>query len=537
MLDTYINLLKKGNQALFEYYDNNSDDITLAGELSNKPSEEDVIRFLFKKFVVLNDKMLLISDGLIHRINSKNAFFVMAEMQLRRNYPLLKIFTVTEKGKRVWNIDINSIYETINSVNDFQMLRYESDLFADKQKVEVNYDTKVITVVGNKIHIKELENFNIPQSIQKDVLSDYKSHFKEFDELLNLIIDMRFAKDRKASFLHMRVKSNWGKSFLSGLLKNLQIGFEIDYQNLMNTGASSISPIQVRNSFVLILDEFNNFSQEMKKLSHEFTFAPKFGQSETIELYLKILMSAEKSPSFSGGVDAQIINRVMVFDIDDKEAVELKERAMYKKYGNSRYMAVLERYAHDFLHERLAQYLSMEKHEAHKRADERVAIALSKYKMKAESLNDNTKYIINDAIYNILQTADGDYSLNNKLRELKSNIIEIRKGKHDGKIFIKSPQKVFETILKIETSENEYKKMRYKLNNLEEVVNLVADHRGSAAKINNQSKSQKGIIIDIEEPRTASEIIEELKESGNLIIEEKVDKDGNLVDVDGNAIF
>jgi len=34
--------------------------------------------------------------------------------------------------------------------------------------------------------------------------------------------------------------------------------------------------------------------------------------TEKVELFLKILMSAEKSPSFSGGVDDQIVNRVMV---------------------------------------------------------------------------------------------------------------------------------------------------------------------------------------------------------------------------------
>jgi len=199
---------------------------------------------------------------------------------------------------------------------------------------------------------------------------------------------MRLAKDRKASFVHLRVKSNWGKSFLSGLLQNLQIGFEIDYHNLMNKGANDISPIQVRNSFVMILDEFNNFSAEMKKLSHDFKFAPKFGMTEKVELYLKVLMSAEKSPSFSGGVDDQIVNRVMVMDISDVEAKRLTDRGVYKKHGNAKYMSALEYYSYLELTRRLSEYLSLEKFEAHRIADERVKLEIYRRVTNSKNIND-----------------------------------------------------------------------------------------------------------------------------------------------------
>jgi hypothetical protein len=326
---------------------------------------------------------------------------------------------------------------------------------------------------------------------------------------------MRFAKDRKASFVHLRVKSNWGKSFLSGLLKNIEIGFEIDYHNLMNKGASDIAPIQVRNSFVMILDEFNNFSAEMKKLSHSFAFAPKFGMREEVELYLKILMSAEKSPSFTGGVDAQIVNRVMTMDVADSDAVKLTDREIYRKHGNAKYMRALEVYSYLQISEHLFNYLEREKFEAHREADVSVGLALEKFKMKdVENLNDTTKSVINSMIEEILDSSDID--LNPKFREIKANIIMIDRGKYKGKVFIKAPLRTFEIILKNSTSESEYKKMRYKLSDVKSIINLVAEYNNSKFSVNG-GKQIKGLVIDIEDKKSHSEILTDLKNSGSLI--------------------
>ena len=329
---------------------------------------------------------------------------------------------------------------------------------------------------------------------------------------------MRLAKDRKASFVHLRVKSNWGKSFLSGLLQNLQIGFEIDYHNLMNKGANDIAPIQVRNSFVLILDEFNNFSSEMKKLSHDFKFAPKFGMTEKVELYLKILMSAEKSPSFSGGVDDQIVNRVMVMDISDNEAKKLTDREVYKKCSNAKYMSALEYYTYTVLTKRLSEYLSLEKFLAHKIADERVSEALVKYKMNdVVNLNDETKSIINEEIKNILNMSD--IELTPRHREIKRNLIELDTGTFAEKIFIKQPKRTIEAILKLSVSESDYKKMKWKLSDLESILNICSNH---TKKVFRNGKSiLKGLIIEVEEKKVI-EVIEEDK-NGKVIKNHLVD--------------
>lgn len=487
-----------------------------------KDKQIEVFQFLFDKFVQYNKDLLMLHDGYITRLTSRNQFETMAKMELQVKFGDIEIQSYDEEKDRYrWNIKIKEVYDTITAVNQYQLLRYTTDLFSANQQIIKNDQNSEITVIGNKLNIKEAQT-DILKNDYLEIVNDYKKHFKYFDELLGLIVDMRFAKDRKASFLHLRVKSDWGKSFLSGLLKNLNIAFEVDYHNLMNKGANDIAPIQVRNSFVMILDEFNNFSAEMKKLSHSFSFAPKFGMREDVELFLKILMSAEKSPSFSGGVDEQIINRVMVMDIKDNEAFKLVNREKYIKHGNAKYMEALERYSYLKIIEKVKEYLSLEKFEAHKKADIEVRKAVKKYKMKdIEVLKDSVRDVINEGIADILNSSDMD--INPRFREIKNNIIEITDGKYNNKIFIKQPLKTFETIVKNKVSEGEFKKMRYKLSDFEEITYLVSDKTKSPLTMN--KKSLKGLIIQIEKPRNHKEVIEELIESCNLTIENQTAKE------------
>lgn len=481
-----------------------------------KDKQIEIFQFLFDKFVQYNKDLLMLHDGYITRLTSRTQFETLANFELQKKFNDVEIQSYDEeKGRYRWNIKIKEIHDTITGINQYQLLRYTTDLFSPNQQIIKNDQNSEITVIGNKLNIKEAKT-DILKNDYLEIVNDYKKHFKYFDELLELIVNMRFAKDRKASFLHLRVKSDWGKSFLSGLLNNLNIAFEVDYHNLMNKGANDIAPIQVRNSFVMILDEFNNFSAEMKKLSHSFSFAPKFGMREDVELFLKILMSAEKSPSFSGGVDEQIINRVMVMDIKDNEAFKLVDREMYIKHGNAKYMEALERYSYLKISEKVKKYLSLEKFEAHKKADIEVRKSVKKYRMKdIEVLKDSVRDVINEGISEVLLSSDID--INPRFREIKNNIKEITEGKYNSKIFIKQPLKTFETIVKNKVSEGEFKKMRYKLSNFAEITYLVEDSSKKSIRVN--GSVSKGLVIQIEKPKNHKEVIEELKKSGNLTIE------------------
>jgi len=481
----------------------------------NSPLSEEIqlkmIDSLFSVFIQHNKDMLFLNEGKIGKVSSRKAFETMAYMYLNSNFEDSPKTYDEEKKSYKWALKISDIYDTLTVINSYELIEYKSDLFAEKQTIEKNEITKTITVTLNKIHILKQEEPNISFDVYNEIKNDYLEHFPFFDDLLTLIIDMRLAKNRKASFLHLRVKSNWGKSFLSGILQELQIGFEIDYHNIMDKGANDIYPIQVRNSFVLLLDEFNNFSMEMKKLSHDFKFAPKFGMKEKVELYLKILMSAEKSPSFSGGVDEQIINRIMVMDIADKDAKRLTDREVYKKHGNALYMDVLKHYSYIVLSEHLKLYLSMNKFDAHKTADEEVLRRLEELKMEnVENLNDETREIINESIKDIIYSNIED--LIPQYRAIKDKIITIEQGEYKGKIFIRQPKRTIEIILKNSVGEGDYKKMKWKLSDISEIITLI-----SSKPMFLYGRTMKGVVIDIEPKKNHLEIIEDLRKSGNLI--------------------
>jgi len=181
-------------------------------------------------------------------------------------------------------------------------------------------------------------------------------------------------------------------------------------------------------------------------------------------------------------------------------------------------MNVLERYSYLKISKYIKEYLALEEFEAHKRADNRVAFYLKQYKMKdIENLNDSIKSVITDKIKEMLDSKSIDS--NPKFREIQNNIIQIYKGKYNGKIFIKAPTRVFETILKNSVSESEYKKMKYKLNSIDDIIKIIADYRAKSTKINDSMKSIKGLIIDIDDEKKEDSIIRELSEDGNLIIE------------------
>ena len=500
------------------YLMRNNQNKPLIGQLTGKnekidiDTQKELISFLFDRFIQHPKSLLYIGDGLIKQVPNKKAFLTMAKLAIKREYKDIDLLTLNEeKNTYKWNIRIDDIYDIIITMNSCKMIRYISNPFSLKQQVILKPLTETVEVITNTIHIKPTTNKGIKQDEYKEIVKDYKQHFKHFDKLLKLIIDMRFAKDKKASFVHLRVKSDWGKSFLSGLLKNLEIAIEVDYHNLMNKSTNDIHPIQVRNSFVMILDEFNNFSQEMKKLSHSITLAAKYEMSETIELYLKILMSAEKSPSFTGGVDDQIVNRVMVFDIPDHEARTLISRPIYKKYGNAMYMRALEHYSYLSLKQHIDKYLSMKELQAYKTADNEVRVTYIENKMQGiENVNTTIANILNEEIEDIAHT-DID-AIAQPYRHIKGNIKLLHEGIHAGKIFIRQTHKVFETILKNTTIDTEYKKMKFKLAGINEHLNIVSDNSKTPIKL--FGKAYKGIVIDTRH-----------KESIPL---EVVDKDGTI---------
>ena len=148
-------------------------------------------------------------------------------------------------------------------------------------------------------------------------VDDYRAHFPQLDQLLDLIVAARFATDRKTAHLWMHADSNWGKSFLTGMLKRHGLVVETsvaEIEKVMAGGPAGFTLEALRRTWVLAVDEFKGVTREIKQLSTDLTFSPKNQARVTVPLFLKLFLSAEDVPSLISaetGADAQFANRFM----------------------------------------------------------------------------------------------------------------------------------------------------------------------------------------------------------------------------------
>jgi len=453
--------------------------------------QTDFIEDVFDNFIGYSNKVIYLNtdNGRLTEVETLPKFESALKIMVLNKYP--EYFNILFENGIKLIINAGILYSFILLKNDFQIIKYESNLFEDGFRIQKDYDNGIAIIISNRYYIRESNYDTIHQKHKDMIINDFKDHFPRFDEFLKLIVDMRFAKDRKASFVRIKAYSNWGKSFLSGILQNLGIGLEVDYHNITNTGANDIHPIQVKNSFVLIIDEYKTFSQEMKKLTHSFTFAPKFGMSETVELYMKLLLSAESSASETGSVDEQIVNRLIMFDVENKKSnpIKLDERKVYQKFGNEKYMNVLVDYSEGVLRSHFKSYLDMDEYEASREADNAVRKAFKQEKLETTDINRSIRETLMEVIRELIELG---FSNNHAIEQVRGNIIVLTGNKkYKNHIFIKQPAKTFEVILKNSVSESEYKKMRYKLTDIQCILNILETNK--VIKI--EKRPYKGMIL------------------------------------------
>ncbi|MEE9337940.1 MAG: hypothetical protein V3U87_07660 [Methylococcaceae bacterium] len=189
---------------------------------------------------------------------------------------------------------------------------YEVDMFAKKASIDIAMDEKVFV----KLLHRPFETWGVGGMSRDDsaILAEYKEHFPQFDELLNVLCASRFANSRRQSFIWLHVASNWGKGLLEKVFKNVGIVSKVSVKEIEKAfegqplGKNSA---YFRRSWILWVDEFKTVKSEIKELTDEISAAPKNELNFCAPLYLKIFTSAETVDSLAGekGVEKQFINR------------------------------------------------------------------------------------------------------------------------------------------------------------------------------------------------------------------------------------
>jgi hypothetical protein len=251
----------------------------------------------------------------------------------------------------VWNKLVDLI-KVDRQITDFTQ---RADPFAESPIFHVYGDRAIFTFPLRTPYVDRDEvNIYCPiENVKQQIISDYLEHFPKLPELIAFIVACRFAPDRKATFLHMKLISDWGKTFLQSILTDLGIGstttaHEID--KALSGSPTGLSPRQLVHQSALVFDEATKFSGHMKRLGNEIKCRAIYELNTTVDIYAKIMMSAEDIHSLTkNGVDKQFANRISYWSFDN--ASPLTSRAVYNEHQGCYYKVIREYFCDLFIAE------------------------------------------------------------------------------------------------------------------------------------------------------------------------------------------
>jgi len=298
-----------------------------------------------------------------------------------------------EKGA-LKNKNLLNIAEVENKID--KVVR-KTDLFASTpcRKKEGN----ILEIIDNKIHFKNIKlDSDIDYELYNAVVSDYKQHFYELDEVLDFIVACRFSSNRRNSFLHLRVNAGWGKTFFLTMLKELGLLLELNYNDFKDPCGLNVEDFS--NKIIIGIDEFTHFKQEFKRITNTLQLTPKFGFKAEVDVYAKLFLSAERSKSFENAVTKQIIDRVNI--IDKKTTLQLENRELFKKYGIY-YRDIVKHYINTYIQKQFDNYIALGKLKADRKAYDVLENFGKKHILKATEIEEYLKEAILNKVYEFIK--------------------------------------------------------------------------------------------------------------------------------------
>jgi len=417
------------------------------------------------------------------------------------DYPELKKF---DDNKKMY-LDLPHEFISVTFfVNVIDMIVDKINLF-QKETLKFRRVDRTLYITRNSYFLTEPEQLeHITDEVRNTIMTDYKSHFPELDNILKWIVACRFTNDRRSSFLHLHLSAGFGKDFFQSIFKDLGVLVETRYDDFKSP--SSLRAGEFRNSFIMLINEFTIFKKDFKNLIYNMILDSKNQLRTEVELFAKIFLSAEASNSFVDGVDKQITDRVNQIYKDTK--LELKDRKVFQDYDSIVYYNVVYNYVYNFFKNEIEGYISLGKINASKRASTVLREFHSVYKLDVELLDDKVKKVFWNTIFNVIDYIDDESHLNNLEREIAKNILVKKSLENDSltkevdTYYIKSFKKVFELIMKNEDEEF-YKKARYKTSQIHIILGIEKSDIGRGHKVNNKSikafKFNKRDIIEVQD--------------------------------------
>ena len=215
-----------------------------------------------------------------------------------------------------------------------------------------------------------------------------------------------------------------------------------------------------------------------------------------VEVYAKVLMSAEKSVSFTDTVETQIVNRVIMFEID-KNATILTERDVYKRYGNLMYFTAVKQYCINYLINRINYYLSKDEFEVDRESENLLNQMFEKYKINEIDLETYLIQFFADSLSELVSiknnNANSPYDDEIDF-ETKRLLKYINTYQNDNNlVYINNFSKFVDDLFRIKLDESKFKSALYKKNQLAQIL-LDADKISDVTKVKRINKQNKKVV-------------------------------------------
>jgi hypothetical protein len=356
----------------------------------------------------------------------------------------------------------------------FGNLDIDVDMFAKRAKIDLWDGCAKITFP----HLEFAEG-----AVDQDVIADYKSHFPEFDEFLDMLVGARFALSRKKAYLWIKAPSDWGKGTLSKAMADhgLVVGTTATEVELIFSGRPVGKLLSdFKRAWVIEFNEHKTTKGELKQLEQEIAFSPKGLPQCKAQLYLKLFFSAEDIDSLASensGIEDQFANRFSMLAPQGR----IVERVLFEQ-SHSRYIRTLTNYVGQYLNARVQEYRALGRQAAHDKGDKAVGAWHTKHGItntyqrlsdKIGSLSEQfLEWIKGEYVSALRVTRGGVRGLSKIEREVLENSFV-----KDGALYVKRPSTLIDTWLESEFNQSERGKLSWKRSELKQSLPEVKQMR------------------------------------------------------------
>lgn len=339
-------------------------------------------------------------------------------------------------------------------------------------------------------------------------VDDFRVHFPQFDDFLKLTSAARFASSRKNAYLWLNAPSNFGKSLLMDLLKRGGLVVETsvtDIERMISGSPSGKTLASFRHAWILAIDEFKTVRSELKQLTESITFAPKNMPACTVELYLKLFLSAEHVEAMGSahtGIEEQFTNRFSI--ISASGSIDARPLFTASKYT---YKQHLYSYIAGVLNGEVARYVAMGRKAASDAAEEYIKKFHAEHKFGngVETMDQKVPDLADQFVEWVrgigceVVAKNGSRNLSLIERDVGDCIVVAS----DDRLYLKKSYKLIEMWIEGEFSKSEGGAVRHKRKAIHDHLGEITQIKGSpltshsGLKQNNKAMQLRGLSLAV----------------------------------------